>query len=217
MVKNFIVAPRNRVEMRVGETPPAFENQTPYEYIKALHTFQTLLFIYLSGNPEWIQRLTYNSRELQAAKHNEYTILNQGLDGKTYWPNSRRETTGRAMLKAILNESEFKNLANILGMNEDLEIIRRIAEKSDKPPAERMREEIAKEYKIDARQSGIDRFLHGEDPDRYPKDILARTRAAMARELKQIESELSSVPSADQPFLTTLVTTIKTVRSYNPF
>lgn len=212
MVQKFIEAPRNRVEMRVTETPPAFEGQTPYQTIKALHTFQELLFIYLTRNPEWAQRLRYSCTELPAAKHNEESILKNGLDGKTYWPHNRRETTGRAMLKTILDDPEFKKLVEALNRTEDMEWIRQVAESTTKPPAERMRDEIAAEYGINADHNETDRFLHGEDPDRYPRELLRRTRAAMPLELQQIETDLLTVPKADQPALRTLLNTVKKIR-----
>lgn len=221
MVRDFIHAPRNRVEMRVAETPPAFEDQTPYETIKAVHAFLEIVFIFLSRKPEKLQHLTYSPTELQAAKHNEYTVLNQGLDAKIYSPHNFRETTGRELLANIMAEPEFQELVKLLDRSEDLILIQRIArgDPLTLPPAERMRKEIAEEYGIDARQSGIDRFLHdnnGNDPDRYPKAILARTRAAMGKELKQIESDIPAVPTADQEFLNTLLEQTNKVRSMIP-
>jgi hypothetical protein len=226
MVRDFIHAPRNRVEMRVAETPPAFDNQTPYETTKAIHAFLELVFIFLSQNPEKLQHLTYSPTELQAAKHNEYTILNQGLDAKIYSPHNFRETTGRELLANIMEEPGFKELVALLERDEDLEPIQRIAlsYRSPRnplalPPAERIRQEIAKEYGIDARQSGIDRFLHdnnGGDPDRYPKELLSRTRAAMGKELRQIESDIPTVPTADQAFLQTLLEQTQKVRTMIP-
>jgi hypothetical protein len=125
-----------------------------------------------------------------------------------------------------MEEPGFKELVALLERDEDLEPIQRIAlsYRSPRnplalPPAERIRQEIAKEYGIDARQSGIDRFLHdnnGGDPDRYPKELLSRTRAAMGKELRQIESDIPTVPTADQAFLQTLLEQTQKVRTMIP-
>lgn len=216
MVEQFIRAPRNRVEIRVAETPPSFEDQTPYEYIKAVHTFLELYFIYLSENPEKTWNLTYSSRELKAAEHNEQAILKQGLDAKTHWPHNLRETTGREMLRDILDDPEFQTLARLLDREQDLHLIREIAFVNTPPPAERMRREIAAEYGIDARQSGISRFLdndNGNDPDRYPKEVLRRTREAMAKELQQIEDDLPTLPAPDKAYLGPILEQVKRLRT----
>ena len=106
MLQKIIHAPRNRVELRTLETPPAFENQTPYEYIKAIHTFLDLLFIYLSLNPDCTELLEYDSLNLQAAKNNERSTLMNGMDAAIHWIPDRfmKKTTPREILIYLLEE-----------------------------------------------------------------------------------------------------------------
>ncbi len=203
MLVSNVEAPRNRVEIRTLETPPAFDGQTPYEYIKALQNFLDLLFIYLSGNPDFAANLEYDAINLQAAKHNENAVLNGGMDVDVYWIPNMRTTTSRDLLGFLLGK--VKDLANGLGRTEDLRIIEEIVKGGLKTPAQRIREEVGHWYGINIDNRNNARLLKD---DSYPQDMLERTRAARAQELVQIRADLGRMPAADRPYVESLLSMV---------
>ena len=200
MLQNLIDAPRNRVEVRTLETPPAFNDVTPYEYIKAVHTFLDLLFIYLSTNPEFVQNLEYDSFTLQAAKDAEQKVLLGGIDAEVRWVPDMTMTTPRKILEFLLKKIE--DLANGLGREEDLEVIRQVVSGGLKTPAARIREEVGAWYGINVDNRHNPRLLAN---DEYPKDLLNRNRTRMADEVAQISADLPKMPPQDQQVIAKLL------------
>ncbi len=210
-----IRAPRNRMELRTLETPPAFgpespggDWQTPYEYIKALHTFFELLFIYLSETPDLVQDLEYGEVELQAAKSNEQAVLLAGMDAQQRWLPSMHGVSARQALQRLLDA--IQPLADGLDRSEDLALIRQVASGESLPPAARLRAELGQWYGIDAQLRQNARIL---PHDSYPRMLLRRSRAAMALEVELIEADLPSMPAADQTYLTGLLALVKSARA----
>ncbi|MDF2379734.1 MAG: hypothetical protein P1V18_05995 [Candidatus Gracilibacteria bacterium] len=203
-LSKFINAPRERLEVRVFETAPAFEGQTPYQHTKGLHTFAELMFIYLSQSPECVQQLTHSEVELQAAKSNEKAVLQGGLNARLHWiPGGMKKASARSMLKFFLDR--IQPLAKEFNREEDLEYIREIADGLRKTPAEMIRHEVENRYNISTER---DRE-HMLPDDQYPKDLLIRTRKAMQLEVEQIENDLSSLPESDQETVRTLLEVTK--------
>jgi hypothetical protein len=204
----LIRAPRNRVEVRTLETPPAFggdspggDYTTPYEYLRSVHTFLEMLFIHLSENPPFVEDLEYGELELQAAKRNEHAVLLGGLDAVIRWiPRNMRATTPRAILRKLLND--MKPLADGLDRWDDLAIVREIAERKALPPAARIRAEVADWYGIDVDLRHNARLLPDDD---YPRMLLERTRQGLKDELAQIQTDIPTVPAADRAYLEELL------------
>jgi len=211
----LIRAPRNRVEVRTLETPPAFapdspggEYTTPYEYLRSVHTFLELLFIHLSENPPFVEDLEYGEVELQAAKSNEQAVLLGGLDSVIRWiPRNMRTVTARALLRKLLDEME--PLADGLDRRDDLAIVREVAEGRALTPAARIRKEVAGWYGIDVDLRHNARLLPDDD---YPRELLARTRRGMGDELEQIRADIPTVPAADREYLGELLDLAERVR-----
>jgi len=205
-----INAPRNRVEVRILETPPAFDGMTPYKYIKAVHTFLELLFIYLSTNPDCVRNLAYTEGNLTVAKANEQKVLLGGMDARVRWIPNMTTTTPREILHNLLIEMNglIEGLEqNGILRNEDLKVIRDLADGALLPPAERIRREVKAWYcklKLDNRHNP--RMLPDDD---YARSLLARNRSAMNSELAEIEGELSSLPQKDQPYIRYLLNIAK--------
>jgi hypothetical protein len=205
-----INAPRNRVEVRILETPPAFEGMTSYKYIKAVHTFLELLFIYLSTNPDCVRNLAYTEGNLTAAKANEQKVLLGGMDARVRWIPDMTTTTPREILQNLLLEMDelIQGLEqNGILRNEDLATIRELAQGALLPPAERIRREVKAWYsklKLDNRHNP--RML---PDDEYAKSLLVRNRNAMPLELAEIEEELSSLPQSDQLYIQHLLNIAK--------
>lgn len=206
MLKSVIETPRNRVEVRTLETPPAFDDVTPYEYIKSIHAFLELLFIYLSQNPDFVQNLEYGPAELQAAKHNEIQVLLGGLDANIYWIPTMKTTTPRAVLKMLLEKIE--DLSSGLGRNEDLELIRQIVDGGLLTPAARIRESVGKWYDINIENRQNPRMLQD---DSFAQNLFRETRRRMPDELKQIEKDLDRMPSQDREKIRQLLEIAKTI------
>lgn len=200
MLQGVINTPRNRVEVRTLETPPAFEGQTPYEYMKAVQNFLDLLFIYLSTNPEFAANLEYDALNLAAAKSNEEAVLKNGMDARVYWIPEMRQTTSREILGFLLEK--IRDLAKGLGREEDLQIIQQIVEGGLKTPAQRIREEVGSWYGINIEHRDNARLLQD---DTYPKAMLARTRDARDEEIVQITKDLDRMPLKDQPYIKQLL------------
>jgi len=204
----LIRAPRNRVEVRTLETPPAFaedspggEYRTPYEYIRSVHAFLELLFIHLSENPPFVEDLEYGELELQAAKNNEQAVLLGGLDAVIRWiPRNMRSITARELLRRLLDD--MKPLTDGLERHDDLEIVREIAEGKALPPAARIRKELARWYGINADRRHNARLLPDDD---YPRMLLDRSREGMKAELEQISADIPTVPEADRAHLEELL------------
>ena len=210
-----IRAPRNRMELRTLETPPAFgpdspggDWQTPYEYIKALHTFFELLFIYLSETPDMVEDLEYGEVELQAAKSNEQAALHAGMDAQQRWLPSMHGVSARDALQRLLDA--MRPLAEGLDRAQDLTLIEQVASGESLPPAARLRAELGEWYGIDAQLRHNARIL---PHDSYPRMLLRRSRAAMALEVDLIEADLPSMPAADQGYLTGLLALVKDARA----
>jgi len=203
-LKDIKKAPRNRVELRTFETPPAFDDQTPYEYIKAVYSFFELLFIYLSQNPEFVQNLEYDSINLQAAKSNETAVLLGGMDTPIQWIPRMTTTTPRDLLQVLL--VRIQDLAQGLGRTSDLEPLNRIIQGGLKTPAERIRQEVGRWYDININQRHNPRLL---PDDSYPKHLLTRTREAMTTELLQIDADLQKIPLKDRPYIENLLCMVK--------
>ncbi len=210
-----IRAPRNRVEIRTLETPPAFapdspggSYQTPYEYLKAMHAFLEVLFIYLCENPPFVEDLEYGELELQAAKSNEQAVLHRGLDARVLMiSDEMHHMSARDYLRWLLEQ--MSPLSEGLGRSEDLALVHRIARGEELPPAARIRQEVAQRYGIAADLRHNTRLL---PDDEYPRRLLARTRAAMANELDAIEADIATVPALDQPYLNGLLGLVRRLR-----
>ena len=216
LLQRVIRAPRNRMELRTLETPPAFgpdspggDWQTPYEYIKALHTFFELLFIYLSETPAMVEDLEYGEVELQAAKSNEQAVLLAGMDARLRWlPANMHGVPAREALQQLLDA--IRPLAEGLDRAEDLRLIEQIARAEALPPAARLRSELSEWYGIDAQLRHNMRIL---PHDSYPRMLLRRSRSAMALELRVIEADLPKVPAADRAYLSSLLQLVKDARA----
>lgn len=200
MLQNLINAPRNRVEVRTLETPPAFNDITPYEYIKGVHTFLDLLFVYLSTNPEFVHNLEYDSFTLQAAKDAEQKTLLAGMDAEVRWVPDMTMTTPRKILEFLLKKME--DLANGLGRTEDLEVIRQVVAGGLKTPAARIREEVGQWYGINVENRHNPRLLAN---DGYPQSLLERNRTRMTDEVAQIRADLPKMPQQDQQVISKLL------------
>ena len=215
-LRRIIWAPRNRMELRTLETPPAFgpdtpggDWQTPYEYIRGLHTFFELLFIYLSETPAMVEDMEYGELELQAAKSNEQAVLLGGLDAQLRWiPGHMQSVGARETLQRLLDA--IRPLAQGLGRVDDLALIEQVATGETLPPAARIRAELGRWYGIDAQLRHNARIL---PQDSYPRMLLKRNRSAMADELDLIEADLPGVPSADSEYLTGLLALVRQARS----
>jgi len=207
-----IRAPRNRTEVRALETPPAFAAdspgggyETPYEYVRSVHTFLEVLFIHLSENPPLVEDLEYGEWELQAAKSNEQAVLQAGLDARVHWiPRNMRPVGARELLTAVLDEIE--PLAAALDRAEDLALVREVARGAVLPPAARIRAEIGHWYGIDP---GLRHNAQLLPDDSYPKALLERCRATMEAELGQIEADLPTLPVLDRPALRSLLDLVR--------
>lgn len=210
-LKGVIEADRNRVELRVLEAPPAFENMTPFEYLKSLYTFIELLFIYLSEEPDFVRDLRYGENELAAAKANETAVLEHGLDAELLWiPGNMKKISAKKLLEELMKRIE--NLAQGLGCNEDLEVIRQILKDEFLPPAARIRQEVAQWYNINVDHRHNSRFLPN---DSYPHSLLDRNRAAMKDELAQIKNVAPSLHSSDRARIEELVKAIEQLNTEN--
>ncbi len=214
-LQRAIRAPRNRMELRTLETPPAFaadspggDWETPYEYIKALHTFFEILFIYLSETPDMVEDLEYGEVELQAAKSNEQAMLHAGMDAQQRWLPSMHGITARGALQRLLDA--VRPLAEGLDRADDLVLIEQIARGEALAPAARLRAELGEWYGIDAQLRHNARIL---PHDSYPRMLLRRSRSAMAREVELIEADLPSMPAADQSYLGGLLALVKDARA----
>lgn len=200
-----IAGPKNRVENRVGETPFFFEADgdsdalSPYKYIKAFHTFQELLFIWISETPEIIHGLRYDEQNLGRTRGNEEAVLLKGLDARVRFLPKNCEMSARSSLKIILNE--LRELAVAMDRTEDLQLIIDIADGKLQTPSERLRTEVGKRYDMNT-----DRSTSRALPDNaYQLELLDRTRKGMSVELAEIEKDLPGLPGADQPFITYLL------------
>lgn len=215
LLERYVRAPRNRVEVRTLETPPAFaadspggDYRTPYEWMRAVHSFLDVVFIWLAENPAQIDELEYGELELQAAKSNEQAVLNGGLNAQIRWiPSSMHAMSAREALSRLLDDTA--HVAEALGRTEDLELIRRAAVGDVAPPAERIRREVGAWYGIDTDSRYNARLL---PDDSYPRELLRRTREAMALELQQIESDLPKLPALDQTRIASLLAAVRRVR-----
>ena len=218
-LKRIIRAPRNRMELRTLETPPAFGPsspggtwQTPYEYIRSLHTFFELLFIYLSETPVMVEDLEYREVELQAAKSNEQAALYAGMDARLRWiPANLHGVPAREALQQLLDA--VRPLAEGMDRAQDLDLIEQVARGEARPPAARIRAELSEWYGIDAQLRHNARIL---PHDGYPQMLLRRSRAAMETELEQIAADLPTVPSSDQPYLEDLLALVRAARKDLP-
>jgi hypothetical protein len=214
-LQRLIRAPRNRVEIRTLETPPAFDDdspgggyRTPYEYLKSLHAFLELLFIHLSENPEFVEDLEYGELELQAAKSNEQAVLHGGLDAIIRWiPRNMRSMTARELLRRLLDD--MQPLIDGLGRQEDLALVREIAKGRVQPPAARIRQELGRWYGINVEVRHNAQLL---PDDGYPRKLLERSRRGMEMELEQIRADLATVPELDRPYLQELLGLVEAVR-----
>ena len=211
MLDRIIRAPRNRVEVRTLETPPAFaadspggDYRTPYGWLRGVHTFLELLFIYLAETPDFVEDLEYGELELQAAKRNEQSILNGGIDARVRWIPNMHLIPARVQLHRLLERID--PLARALDRRQALEPIWQVARGEIEPPAERIRQEAAAWYGIDTKNRHNSRLL---PDDSYPRELLRRSQAAMADELSQIQADIPCLPAADQPFLRSLLDTIQ--------
>ena len=215
LLDRFIRAPRNRVEVRTLETPPAFavdspggDYRTPYQWIKALHAFLEVMFVWLAENPAQVDELEYGELELQAAKSNEQAVLYGGLDAQIRWvPASMHAMSAREALSRVLADTAV--VAEALGRTQDLELIRRAAAGEVAPPAERIRQEAGAWYGIETHSRHNARLL---PDDSYPRELLRRTREAMTLELAQIEQDLPRMPALDQPRIAALLASVRQVR-----
>ncbi len=218
-LERIIRAPRNRMELRTLETPPAFAPsspggtwQTPYAYIRSLHTFFELLFIYLSETPVMVEDLEYKEVELQAAKSNEQAALHAGMDARLRWiPANLHGVPAREALQQLLDA--VRPLAEGMDRAQDLELIEQVARGESKPPAARIRAELSEWYGIDAQLRHNARIL---PHDGYPQMLLRRSRAAMETELEQIAADLPTVPSSDRPYLEDLLSLVRAARQDLP-
>jgi len=215
LLDRVIHAPRNRVEIRTLETPPAFSKDTPggdyltaYEWLRSVHTFFEILFIYLSEVPRFVEDLEYGELELQAAKANEQKAISLGLDAKIRWiPSGMHTMAARDVLDHLLTQIE--PLSRAMGRHDELELVRRAAKGDLLPPAARIRLETQHHYGIDASTRHNAQLL---PDDSYPKMLLSRNRAAMSLELNQIESDIKTLPKLDQSSIQNLVTLVRKLR-----
>ncbi len=215
LLDRMIRAPRNRVEVRTLETPPAFaadspggDYRTPYQWIKSVHAFLEVLFVWLAENPAEVDELEYGELELQAAKSNEQAVLHGGLDAQIRWvPASMHAMTAREALSRVLRDTAV--VAEALGRTEDLELIRRAALGEVATPAERIRLEVGAWYGIETHSRHNARLL---PDDSYPRELLRRTREAMTLELEQITADLPRMPALDQPKIAQLLACVQQVR-----
>ncbi len=207
----LIHAPKNRVEVRVGETPFAFNETdsqarlTPYTYIKALHTFYELLFIWLSERPRFINGLKYDEQNLSRCKQNEEAVLMRGLDANIRWMPGRSELSARQALKIVL--SELKELAHAFGRLEDFALLEAIANNQTMTPVERVRSEVHEHYRLPSQRTAS-RFLPN---DSYPQMLLERTRQGMDLEIEEIEKDLGGLPPQDQSYIRYLLDLVKSL------
>jgi hypothetical protein len=215
MLDRTIRAPRNRVEIRTLETPPAFaadspggDYRTPYGWLRGVHTFLELLFVYLAETPSFVEDLEYGELELQAAKRNEQAVVNGGIDARIRWIPRMHLMPAREMLRRLLETLD--PLARALGRREPLEPLWQVAGGAIQPPAARIRQEAAIWYGIDTENRHNSRLL---PDDSFPRELLRRSQAAMTDELSQIAADLPGLPAADQPFLRQLLETIQSARS----
>ena len=58
------------------------DSLSPYKYIKAFHTFQELLFIWISESPKILEGLRYDEQNLGRTRGNEEAVLLKGLDAR---------------------------------------------------------------------------------------------------------------------------------------
>ncbi len=200
-----IAGPKNRVENRVGETPFYFEangdadSMSPYKYIKAFHTFQELLFIWISESPKILDGLRYDEQNLGRTRGNEEAVLLKGLDARVRFLPKNSEMSARSSLKIILNE--LRELAVAMDRTEDLQLIIDIADGKLQTPAERLRSEVGEKYGMNT-----DRSTSRALPDNaYQHELLDRTRKGMTIELSEIEKDLPGLPGVDQPFISYLL------------
>lgn len=215
MLDRILRAPRNRVEVRTMETPPAFavdspggDYRTPYGWLRGVHTFLELLFIYLADTPEFVEDLEYGELELQAAKRNEQAILHGGIDARIRWIPRMHLMPARELLRRLLDTLD--PLARALDRRDPLEPLWQVARGEIEPPAARIRQEAAAWYGIDTENRHNSRLL---PDDSYPRALLERSREAMELELAQIADDIATVPAPDQPILRELLTTIQSARS----
>ena len=215
MLDRLIRTPRNRVEVRTLETPPAFaadspggDYRTPYAWIKSVHAFLEVLFVWLAENPAQVEELEYGELELQAAKSNEQAVLYGGLNAQIRWiPASMRAMTAREALSRVLADSAV--VAQALGRTDDLELVRRAAAGEVAPPAERIRKELGSWYGIDTDNRHNARLL---PDDSYPRELLRRTREAMDLELDEIAADLPRLPALDQTSIAAMLASVRRVR-----
>ena len=216
LLERTILAPRSRVEIRTLETPPAFAAdspggfyRTPYSWIKALHAFLEVMFVWLAENPPLTDDLEYGELELQAAKSNEQSVLLGGLDAPIRWiPVAMHSMSAREALVRVLKDTE--RVAEALSRTEDLDLVRRAAAGEVDPPAERIRKELGAWYGIDVRTRHNARLL---PDDSYPRELLRRTRAAMDLELDEIEKDIPRMPALDRPVISGLLARVRELRA----
>jgi hypothetical protein len=217
MLERVIRAPRNRVEIRTLETPPAFaadspggDYRTPYEWIRSVHAFLEVLFVYLADPPRFLEDLEFREFELQAAKSNEQAVLRDGLDAQVRWiPGGMDTMTARELLRRLLEK--MGPLIDGLGRRDDLALVQQAADGAVQTPATRMRQEVGRWYGIDTANRENARLL---PDDSYALELLRRTRESMSLELDQIESDLSGVPALDRPQLAELLSLVRRTRSF---
>lgn len=210
----IISAAKNRVENRVGETPFYFphdkdsnqEEMTPYRYMKAFHTFQELLFIWISESPSILDGLRYDEQNLGRTRGNEESVLLRGMDARVRWLPGNTEMDLRSSLKIVL--AQLRDLAIALDRLDDLEPIMKIANGSSMTPSERLRSEVGAKYDMNT-----DRSMSRSLPDNaYQTELLERTRAGMKLELDEIEMDLATLPSGDQTFISYLLNMAKELK-----
>lgn len=197
-----ISAPKNRVENRVGETPFLFPSvsdadvMTPYRYLKAFHTFQELLFIWLSESPDIMDGVSYTEQNLVRTRMNEEAVLLGGLGARIRWLPSNSEMPGTNALRIVLNE--LSDLASALDRKEDLKVIWDIVSGIIRTPALRLREEVSSRYGFSEDRTAS-RFL----PDNnFQIELLERSRSGMRKEIDEIKTDLPTLPSQDQATIT---------------
>lgn len=204
-IATVIDSPKNRVENRVGETPFYFpensnqEEMTPYRYLKAFHTFQELLFIWISESPSMLNGLRYDEQNLGRTRGNEESVLIGGMGARVRWLPRNAEMDARSALKIVLGE--LSDLAKALDRLDDLAPILNIAFNNAMTPSERIRNEVGEKYEMNT-----DRTMSRALPDNtYQRELLERTRDAMTIELHVIGKDLPSLPSSDQKFISYLL------------
>lgn len=195
LLKRIINVERSHEEDRSGECPPAFNEYTPYEFNKMMDTFNELLSILLTEEPDFTRDLSYDENTLQLAKQNEINVLKGDLDTQITWIPTRKSASVRQVLKKLVDE--ITPLAQALGRNEDLELMRRIIEGDVLPPAALIRKEVAEHYGMNL----LRQTYRTLPDDSYPQKMMARTRTLMEHELTQITSDITSMHTADQPHI----------------